>query len=185
RVSPRDIDILAINPAAVFRFAELMAEYTPERCKDPKDHSEWYSSEQERVSEGPDDAGRVWTFARWILDGLKVEVAHIAAPEGFKDSAVGAGIWEAGPESWPHIRRVRFRDHRVPVVPLEIQLETCLRRGLEVRVSEIVGVLLRDGYNHALIESGLSKDHLAVFRRLEAEYRNASIAESHPDGDLS
>ena len=185
RVSPRDIDILAMNPEGVFRFAEMMVDYTPARCEVQEDHNAWYSSEQELLREGPDDFGYVWTFARWIIDGLKVEVAHIVGPEGGGPTAPGAGIWEAGPEIWPHVREVCYRGHPVPVVPLEIQLETCLRRGLEPRVSEIVRALLRGGYNNGLIELGLNKDHLDQFRRLETEGCNGSTAETQPEGDRS
>jgi len=90
----------------------------------------------------------------------------IVGPEAMRTSQEGAGIWEAGPEIWPHIRRVSFRGHRVPVVPLEIQLGTSLGRGLDQRVAEIVRVLDRDGYDEMLIGKALSPDHYESFERL-------------------
>jgi hypothetical protein len=54
----------------------------------------------------------------------------------------------------------------VPVVPLEIQLQTNLQRGLDERVADIVGVLRRDGYDAALIGQSLSTAHRAAFRSM-------------------
>jgi hypothetical protein len=165
-VTPRDIDILAVEPAGVFRFVELMAAYTPARCENLKSHDDWHSSQAEPVSEGPDDYGFYWYFTRWVIDGVKVEVAHIVGPEGQKTSEEGAGIWEAGPEIWPHIHKVPFREYQVPVVPLEIQLETSLQRGLDQRVAEIQSVLRREGYDEALVKRALSAGHREMLEKL-------------------
>jgi len=164
-VTPRDIDLLAAHPGAVHRFVGLMEPYTPERCEHSSDHADWHSSKDRPMSVGPDEYGLFWHFARWVVEGTKVEIAHIAAPEGFPTSKNGAGIWEAGPEIWPHIRHVRSGDHVLPVVPLEIQLGTCMRRGLEERAAEIVAVLRRDGYDIDLIRQALREEHR---RRFEA-----------------
>ena len=161
-VVPRDIDLLAMEPAGVFRFVELMAPYTPARCENLQSHDDWHSSQEEPVSEGPDDYGFYWYFARWFIDSVKVEIAHLVGPEGMKTSAEGMGIWEAGPEIWSHIRRVSFRGHQVPVVPLEIQLEMSLRRGLDERVAAILSVLRREGYDEALVQQALSESHRGI-----------------------
>jgi hypothetical protein len=108
QLTPRDLDLLAIRPEEVVRFAELMWAYAPKRAEEPTDHADWLSSEEEPLSIGPDDLGFLWHFGRWLIDGVKVEMAHIVAPAGFPTSADAAGIWEAGPEIWPHIRRVPF-----------------------------------------------------------------------------
>jgi hypothetical protein len=171
RVSPRDIDVLATSPEAAYRFAEKMSAYTPPQCGHAPGHEKWLSSEEMPVSVGPDDYGFVWHFGRWEVDGEKVEIAHIVAPEGFPTSEDGAGIWEAGPEIWPYLRSVMFAGHPTPVVPLEIQLETNLSRGLEERSAEILAVLRRSGYDRRLIEKALSSAHLRAF---EALMKNAS-----------
>ncbi len=162
-VTPRDIDLLAAHPEGVRRFVGLMEPYTPGRWAHPPDHPDWRSSRDRPVSTGPDEYGFFWHFARWVVDGVKVEIAHIAAPEGFPTSTDGAGIWEAGPEIWPHVKNVRWGDRILPVVPLEIQLETCLRRGLEERAAAIVAVLRRDGYDAALIRKALREEHRRRF----------------------
>lgn len=164
-VTPRDIDLLAAHPEGVRRFVRLMEPYTPERCKHFPDHADWRSSRDRPVSVGPDEYGFFWHFARWVAEGVKVEIAHIAAPEGFPTSKNGAGMWESGPEIWPHVKNVRWGDHVVPVVPLEIQLETCMRRRLEERAAAIVAVLRRGGYDADLIRKALREEHR---RRFEA-----------------
>jgi hypothetical protein len=166
QVSPRDLDLLAIRPEEVTRFAELMWAYAPKHVAHPTDHADWLSSQETPLSIGPDDYGFVWHFGRWLVDGLKVEMAHIAPPEGFPTSVDRAGIWEAGPEIWPHIRMVSFGGRRVPVVPLEIQMETSLSRGLEDRVAAIIAVLREGGYDRDLVEMALNGEHMEAFESL-------------------
>lgn len=163
QVSPRDIDLLAVEPEAVYRFAELMSAHAPACCEHPPGHPEWLSSAEAPLSTGPDTWGFVWHFGRWIVDGVTVEMAHIQAPEGFPTSEDGAGIWEAGPEIWPHLRCMPFAGLRVPVVPLEIQLQTNLSRGLEERAAEIIAVIQMHGYDRELVERALTAEHLQDF----------------------
>lgn len=161
-VTPRDIDILAAEPAGVHHFASLMTGFAPALPSHAEDHEEWLSSHAEPVSAGPDDYGFYWYFARWVIDGVKVEVAHIAPPEGFRTSESGAGIWEAGAEMWPHVYEVSFRNLTIPVVPLEIQLGTSLSRGLKTRVDAIVAVLRRRGYDEGLLRCALRPEQQEI-----------------------
>ena len=166
QVLPRDLDLLAIEPRHVYRFAGLMQACTPAQCEHPVGHDLWLSSEETPISAGPDDYGFFWHFGRWMVHGIKVEIAHITAPEGFPTSAEGAGIWEAGPEIWPYLRYMSFADLRVAVVPLEIQLETSLQRGLEERAAEIISVLQKSGYDRRLVQQALTAEHLQTFNAL-------------------
>lgn len=166
QLTPRDLDLLAIRPEEVVRFAELMWAYAPKHAELPTDHADWLSSEEQPLSIGPDDYGFLWHFGRWLVDGVKVEMAHIAAPEGFPMSADGAGIWEAGPEIWPYLRKVPFAGHRVPVVPLEIQIQTSMGRGLEERTGEIISVLQQSSYDRNLLQTALQREHLKAFDAL-------------------
>lgn len=166
QLAPRDLDLLAIRPEEVIRFAELMWAYAPKHAAHPTDHADWLSSEEQPLSIGPDDYGFVWHFGRWLVDGTTVELAHIAAPEGFAMSAGGAGIWEAGPEIWPHVRKVPFAGLQVPVVPLEIQIQTCMSRGMEERTAEIITVLQRGSYDRELVQKALSEAHRKAFDAL-------------------
>jgi hypothetical protein len=78
-------------------------------------------------------------------------------------SADGAGIWEAGPEIWPHIRKVPFAGRLVPVVPLEIQIQTSFGRGLEERTAEMVAVLQQSSYDRELLQKALKREYLDAF----------------------
>lgn len=168
RVTPGDLDLLAIEPEVTFRFAELMSAHAPELCQHPTDHAEWLSSGETPLFIGLDDYGFTWHFGRWLVHGVKVEIAHIVAPEGFPTSEQGAGIWEAGPEIWPRIRTISYAGHRVPVVPLEIQVETTMQRGLEERTSELVSVLKQSGYDRELVQRALTAEHQQTFQALLA-----------------
>ena len=174
QLAPNDVDFLAMNPEGVYRFAELMSLYTPPRCDYPPGDDNWHSSEELLVippPDHPDPHEYMWHFARWYVDGFKTEIAHIAPPVGQPTSSDGAGIWEAGPEVWPYVRYIQFAGYQVPAVPLEIQLETNLSRGLENRVDEIIAVLQENGYDCALIQKSLTSEHLKVFESLMRKQR--------------
>lgn len=168
-ITPRDIDILAREPAGVHHLVALMSSHAPAQCPHPVDHPDWCSSQELPLNVGPDEYGFYWHFARWLVDGIKVEAAHIVAPEGFPTSEEGAGIWEAGPEIWSHLRQVTFAGYQVPVVPLEIQLGTSLQRGMEERAAEIAAVLGRHGFDEDLLKQGLSQAHLPELENLLAK----------------
>ena len=159
QIVPNDIDVLTFNPDGVYSFAELMSIYTPSKCDYEPGDDNWRSSKELAV------AADTWHFGRWYVDGFKVEVAHIATSEGYLSDG-GAGIWEAGPEIWPHIRGVPFAGYQVPVVPLEIQLQTNLDRGLEDRVNEMIAIFQKNGYERALIQKCLATRHQEAFRNL-------------------
>ena len=60
----------------------------------------------------------------------------------------------------------------MPVAPLEIQLGTCLSRGLEDRVAAIIAVFREGGYDRKLLEMALNRGHVEAF---------ASLMEGHAD----
>ena len=67
QVVPRDIDLLAIEPRDVYRFALWMAAHTPAQCEHPVGHDLWLSSVEMPVSAVPDDYGFFWHFSRWLV----------------------------------------------------------------------------------------------------------------------
>jgi hypothetical protein len=168
-IVPDDLDVLLCEAEGVTRFAQLMDTYAPRTCVVEPGEEGWVSSRQQPVSVGPDKYGFVWHFGRWYVDGFKLEAAHIVPPEEFALSADGAGVWDVGPEIWPHIRHVPFAGYQVPVVPLEIQLQTCLRRGLEARAEAIAALLHARGAERELLKVSLSPEHLAWFDRAFAD----------------
>ena len=167
RVQPHDLDLLARDPRSVFRCAELLAPFAA--VESTGDF--FLSTRTVPVFVGP-MGGMDWHFARWMIAGLYVEVAHIAAPEGHDGFHDGI-VWECGPAIWPHVRREAFADYSVPVVPLEIQVGTSLGRGQTKhgedpmdRVREIARVFRASGYDRALLEWALSPAHLARFDKV-------------------
>jgi hypothetical protein len=162
-VTPRDLDFLTAHPAGVHRFVELLHSFLPKTCTHTVDPPDWLSSTSQPISQGPDEFGYIWHFARWRIDGLKVEVAHIVPPGDFRTSKDGAGIWEAGPEIWPHITTVTLGSLPVPVVPLELQLGTGMRRGLDDRVAAISRVLRRRPHDVELLRRSLTSEQLTRF----------------------
>ncbi|MEM7029781.1 MAG: hypothetical protein AAF629_09460 [Chloroflexota bacterium] len=159
---PGDLDILACRPEGVYQFAEAMMIFAPEDCPHPEQDEAWFSSKDLPVSVY-EEYGFQWYFCRWVVADFEVEVAHIIPPVGTPISKDGAGIWEGGAEVWPHIRTVPFQGNQVPVVPLEIQLESNMNRGLKDRIAEIVHIFRTQRYNRPLLEQSLSRDHLQEF----------------------
>lgn len=164
QINPNDIDFLAARPEGVSAFAKLMSIYTPPTCVYTPDDKNWYSSQELAIQTGPGPIGFVRYMGRWYVEGFKVEMAHLAAIE--ENSLRRDGILEFGPDIWSFVRYTPFAGYQVPVVPLEIQLETTLSRGLEDRLEEIMMVFREKGYDQALVEQSLSYAHLRIFERL-------------------
>lgn len=153
-VLPHDIDLLLRERSGVDALVALMQKYAPRVCDAVAGSEDWVSSTAKPTMDELDAEGFRWYWGRWLIQGFKVEGAHIRASDG----AQGAepGIWENGPEIWTLQRRVRFKGHRIRVPPLEVQLATCARRGLTDRVEAITRVLIRDGANPELLKRSLS-----------------------------
>jgi len=64
------------------------------------------------------------------------------------------------------LKQVHFDKYIIPVVPLEIQLETNMSRGLTERVEEIVRVFREKGYDQQLLSIALKQTHLKQFEVL-------------------
>ncbi len=169
-VIPRDIDILVRSPEEVYYFAELMSEFAVKECaaKASHQHDDWQSSVDRPVAaDEPNPAQAVWYFGKWYINNFKVEVAHIVPPADYlKNKKPEAGIWEGGPEIWPYIRYVNYQQYRLPVVPLEIQLETNLRRDLSSRVKKIITSFKTGHYNKSLLVKSLSPENQLRFNDL-------------------
>lgn len=156
--TPADLDVLTADADGVTRFARLLADTLPPTCAHSPGHDLWRSSQALPVAaDEPDPAAFQWHFARFLLDGFKVEVAHITPPKSLTGAGDGAGIWEAGPEIWPYVRTVLFARCQVPVVPLEIQLKTALDRGQADRAGEIRRILLRNRCDVTLLRKSLGE----------------------------
>ena len=160
-IIPNDIDIVPKEPETIQVICKLMKEFhTKERTASSSITNEdkeelWLSSEEKPIDYSTDDWGFDWIFARWLVNNTKIEIAHITPPEGFLEKS--EGIWEAGPEIWPYVKKIPYKKYYIPVVPLEIQLETNLNRNLKERVDEIISIFKREGYKKEVIKKALSE----------------------------
>ncbi len=173
RISPHDIDIMTRAPEHVFRFAAFMQPFAAGECAVESPEKGWWCSTQKKPVYVGSYWGLDWHFARWEIDDTYLEIVHIVAPGGHEGFRNSSGVWECDPSVWPHIRTVGFAGRAVPVVPLEIQLETNMTRGytrsraqfsgesLEGRIAEMVRVLRETGCNRSLLEWALREEHLA------------------------
>ncbi|ULL19098.1 hypothetical protein DVH26_34505 [Paenibacillus sp. H1-7] len=162
-MTPGDLDIYTRHREGIKEFAELLQPYALE-TKSVEPHGDrWLSSAVEPTFTQTFDSGFSWTKGRWNIDGFQVEAVHISNSAGIPDSLQGDGIWEGGQFIWSLYKNVNAGPCTVAVVPLEIQLESNLRRKRTDRIHSIMEALGQSGYSQELIEKALSKDHLQWF----------------------
>lgn len=81
-IVPGDIDIAILAADDVTRAATVLPtpDAPPERVEsDERVPTDWISTAAEPTLHFG-HAGERWTFGRWFIDGVKVELAHIDAP---------------------------------------------------------------------------------------------------------
>ncbi|MFN3650585.1 MAG: hypothetical protein ACK47B_13495 [Armatimonadota bacterium] len=150
-MTPRDLDLIFPSLDALRRAVVLLSQ--AEEVPSPEIVSQSFPG------------GFEWHKAQWSRDGFVTEAVFIASGGGIPDSPGGDGIWEGGRHIWSRLRRISFHGERIPVVPLEIQLESQLRRGVVDR-AEVIGETLRfRGYDPELLLEGLSTAHLALWQQ--------------------
>ena len=149
-VKPADLDFLVQTARELKAFAKAMHDLArPGGTVYPTNTpvtEEWASSQAQPVLEfgGESESS---SFARWVLNGVKVEAAHrdIAGERGL--------LLEAGGELvWRERRLVAWRGQIVPVVPVEVQLATTVLRGLDERDAVLVSTLREGSYRRDLLE---------------------------------
>lgn len=149
-VDPADVDVL-VHPetsdsdldAITAAFAPYAATHTV--SQDP-DH--FLSTPDQPLAATPDGT---WLFGRWMIAGCKLEVARIRVDLDATTiiETLGTGVWDTR-------RMVPWKGHRVPVVPLEVQLATMLSRGLDQRASAVRAHLDADGVDEALLAQAMN-----------------------------
>lgn len=162
-MEPGDIDIYIRNSQDVQQFAELLRPFSLASRSEFSHGEQWLSSLEEPTFTQTFGSGFSWTKGRWIIDDFTVEAVHISNSAGIPDSMEGDGIWEGGQYIWSLCNKVQLGDFTMAAVPLEIQLESNLRRKRKDRVQSIIHAMQQGGYDKELVEKALSKENLAYF----------------------
>lgn len=145
RFEPRDLDILVTSREDLDHcVANLLTAPGVVPREDPPVYSEKFGDFE-------------WHKAQFEVGGFLTELVYIASGGGIPDSIEGDGIWEGGKIVWSYAKPVPFHHHSVPVAPLEIQLESQLRRGVPEKADEILSVLKQQGYDPEFLQKALSK----------------------------
>ena len=171
-VSPNDLDILVKFPESVKIISEYLEEYfhetkiTRNSFQTENENDLWFSTKEKPIDISMDTWQFEWIFSRVLIEGVKVEIAHITAPKGH--SMLKNGIWEAGPKIWSYIKKVTYNNYSIPVVPLEIQLGTNLNRNLKQRADTILEVLKVEPLNKELLQKVLSVErYLSIIKQMK------------------
>ncbi|HET6737636.1 MAG TPA: hypothetical protein VFH76_01830, partial [Kribbella sp.] len=125
-VLPGDIDIAGRTEDDIVRAAAILP--TPQSTE-PNGPADWISTTVAPVLHfgGADER---WRFGRWIIDGVKVELAHIDAP-----AVAGLMLETRTPLVWAQRQTLNCHDQPIPVVPLEVQLVTMIARHQDARLA--------------------------------------------------
>ncbi|GIP53343.1 hypothetical protein [Paenibacillus vini] len=166
-MTPNDLDIYVRNSEDVAQIAELLS---PFHIKNKTELSyfdpEWLSSDEEPFFTQSFPSGFTWTKGKWKIHDFHVEVVQISNSVGIPDSETGEGIWEGGQHIWNLTKYVELENRLIPVVPLEIQLESNIRRGRQDRVDAILQALITHGYDKSLLSKALSNTNKEQYKDL-------------------
>jgi hypothetical protein len=151
-IVPGDIDIALLAADDITRAAAVLpTPDAPERvASDEFVPSDWLSTAAEPTRRF-DHAGERWTFGRWFIGGVKVELAHIDAP------AVADLMIEArSPLVWRERETLSCHGQPVPTVPIEVQLATMIARQQDARIDATIAAIETTLLNMPLLRRAIS-----------------------------
>lgn len=105
-----------------------------------------------------------WHFARWIIDGFKIEIANIQEQGAVERARKAGHIWENGPDMYPYAKKMTYKGYEIKIIPLELQLTTCLFRNQKDRIDEIIRIFNEQGYDKELLIQGLTEEQYKKIR---------------------
>jgi hypothetical protein len=122
-IVPSDIDIAVLAADDITRAATVLP--TP---AEPPDPNLWFSTLAQPALEWGDTNER-WHFGRWMINDVKVELAHIDAP------AVAELMVETrSPLVWRERQTLTCGGQPIPTVSIEVQLATMMARRQDARI---------------------------------------------------
>lgn len=167
-IIPGDIDIWISRNLDVEKTVNCFKEFLPEDSTVRSMNDNWLSSnKQPIVTFQIGDSN--WTFGRVYMNNFKIDIAH-AVPHEKISYTQGAGIWENGPDISSLIKLAHINGHAVPVVPLEVQLQTNFSRGKENRIVEIIKIFRTEGYDQELLIYCLDHENYKKFSEIQKNF---------------
>lgn len=147
-ITPGDIDVLLPTAAAV-RTAAVQFPCRPDRWLDD-DPATWHSSVCQPVLTWEHELTR-WTFARWTIEGTKVELAHLDSPDADNrlSETHGAAVWSV-------LETLTWRGVSLPMVPIEVQIATMISRGQEGRLDAVLSAVGAHDLDRGLLSRALA-----------------------------
>ncbi|WP_239616792.1 hypothetical protein [Cohnella mopanensis] len=165
-IIPNDLDIYVQDIEDVIKIATLLEPFSRvTRSELSYFDADWLSSIDEPYFTQTFSSGFTWTKGKWEIDDFSVEVVQISDSAGIPDSVTGDGIWEGGKYIWTHAKFIDFEHYTIPVVPLEIQLESNMRRNRQDRVDAIVDALRTNGFDRELLNKVISDKNCEIKNR--------------------
>ena len=146
-IVPGDIDIAIRTADDVTRAATVLP--TPELAE-AGEQSGWTSTAAEPTLHF-DRPGERWTFGRWIIDGVGVELAHIDAP-----TVADLMIESRAPLVWHERETLNCHGLPVPTVPIEVQLATMIARQQNARIEATMTAIDTTALNVPLLRRAIS-----------------------------
>ncbi|QNE19192.1 hypothetical protein F1D05_16320 [Kribbella qitaiheensis] len=158
-IVPGDIDIAVLTADGVTRAATVLP--TPDALDAPERiqsgvPSDWISTAAEPTLQFGHIRER-WTFGRWMIDGVKVELAHIDQP------AVAALMIETRARLvWHERETLNCHGQPVPTVPIEVQLATMIARQQDTRLDATMAAIDTTRLNLPLLRRAISDKQAEV-----------------------
>jgi hypothetical protein len=159
-IEPRDVDLLFRTREDLMAFVRKMHGLTPSSPEAPLSVEDWRSSQAQPIKTETFPGAFTWHKAAWDIEGVRLD-ATVIENNGVPDSLHGDGVWEGGDHVWSFVTRAQD----LPVVALEVQLESCLRRDLDSRARAIAVCLQHSGYAVERLVQVLSRGHLERVRK--------------------
>ena len=159
-IEPRDVDLLFRTREDLMAFVRKMHGLTPSSPEASLSVEDWRSSQAQPIKTETFPGAFTWHKAAWDIEGVRLDATAIEN-NGVPDSLHGDGVWEGGDHVWSFVTRAQD----LPVVALEVQLESCLRRDLDSRARAIAVCLQHSGYAVERLVQVLSRGHLERVRK--------------------
>ncbi|WP_432947272.1 hypothetical protein ACQPXM_10485 [Kribbella sp. CA-253562] len=155
-IVPGDIDIALREAGDVARAATVLPTPVVPSHVESDEPPDWISTAAEPTLHFGHGDER-WTFGRWFIDGVKVELAYIDAP------AVAALMLEArSPLVWQEREMLKCQGHAIPTVPIEVQLATMVARQQDSRIEATIAAVDTTRLNLPLLRRALSDEQSEV-----------------------